>query len=195
MAKTDGFIGSLSLPCAVLSTLAVVVSCGGQQNLPAPTETATTELEAFLSGHNKVRAEVTQPASYPGTWAPLPAMVWSEDVAASARVWGEHLRDTENCNALHEDSSNLGENIAYGTVGFSASAAIKLWADEKSDPGYVFNPVYTFDAKTGHYTQMVWRDSIQLGCSTTRCSGNFEGYLLHVCRYSPGGNVDGDQPY
>jgi len=41
-----------------------------------------------------------------------------------------------------------------------------------------------FNMQTGHYTQVVWRESISLGCATT-------GDLL-VCQYGPTGNMQGD---
>jgi len=41
----------------------------------------------------------------------------------------------------------------------------------------------------GHFTQMIWRDSKQLGCGVARC---YLGTVrLWVCRYAPTGNWDG----
>ena len=44
---------------------------------------------------------------------------------------------------------------------------------------------------TGHYTQVVWRDTKEVGCGIA--TGSNTDYL--VCRYSPGGNVIGQKPY
>jgi len=54
----------------------------------------------------------------------------------------------------------------------------------------------------GHYTQMVWRTSTELGCGIIRKSNSFiespdskgkASYL--VCIYNPGGNIDGVAAY
>jgi hypothetical protein len=44
-----------------------------------------------------------------------------------------------------------------------------------------------FNEQTGHFTQVIWRSSKQLGCGMALCRGNH----FWVCRYSPAGNVGG----
>ena len=44
---------------------------------------------------------------------------------------------------------------------------------------------------SGHYTQIVWRSTVEVGCAVAR-SGLHE---VWVCRYSPPGNVVGQRPY
>jgi hypothetical protein len=42
---------------------------------------------------------------------------------------------------------------------------------------------------TGHFTQLVWKQTRSLGCGWTKCSkGNHV-----VCKYSPAGNFDNAQ--
>jgi hypothetical protein len=47
-----------------------------------------------------------------------------------------------------------------------------------------------FSTKTGHFTQVVWRSSRELGCAKASCGG----LDFWVCRYSPAGNVAGAFP-
>ncbi len=43
----------------------------------------------------------------------------------------------------------------------------------------------------GHYTQLVWRGTRDVGCAKVFCSG----YMIVVCNYNPPGNVLGLRPY
>ena len=43
----------------------------------------------------------------------------------------------------------------------------------------------------GHYTQMVWKKTNEVGCATA----DSNTLSLLVCRYSPGGNLYGETPY
>lgn len=194
MRACPGF-GSLTINCLVLAPLVVLGGCGGQsteESNAEPNVTSTQIAEQCLAAHNRVRAEVTAPAGYPGSWTALPSMVWSETVAASAQAWADYLKDpARNCALMHDSSSPYGENVAGGYVGFSPSMAVEAWAKDK--PAFVFNPSYEFDNRWGHYSQLVWRNSTELGCAMAFCSGN--GTNVVVCRYNPPGNVIGEQPY
>ena len=49
-------------------------------------------------------------------------------------------------------------------------------------------------AATGHYTQIVWRDTLQVGCARGNCPNITFGNTI-VCNYGPGGNIGDDPPY
>jgi pathogenesis-related protein 1 len=143
---------------------------------PAPTAAdpsgASTEAAALLAAHNEVRARHCA--------APL---AWSPEVAASAQKWADHLRDA-GCAFGHSDT-RYGENLAAGTSGsLSAGDVVTMWYREISD--YDFRRG-TFDGKTGHFTQVVWRGSARLGCGRSTC----RGLDVWVCQYDPPGNVVG----
>ena len=46
----------------------------------------------------------------------------------------------------------------------------------------------------GHYTQVVWRSSVRIGCAIVDCP-NVTFHSTVLCDYSPGGNIQGQKPY
>jgi pathogenesis-related protein 1 len=151
------------------------------------TGTLSSTAQQFVDAHNAVRAAVTQPTNYSGTWAPIPPVNWSDTVAASAQTWAGNLAATQNCNLVHESQSTYGENLAMGTR-LTPQGAVDLWAGEKSK--YTYSPTYTiadFNAGSGHYTQVVWRKTTQIGCGSATCGTS----VVISCRYLPPGNVIG----
>lgn len=162
---------------------------GGTTTSSAPnTSTAPSAVaKEYVDAHNAVRAAVTAPANYSGTWVPLPNVTWSDAVAASAQKWVDHLRDSLNCSLQHESSgTGLGENLAAGTD-LTPTQAVQMWAREKSD--FTYTKPFSYTASAGHYTQLVWRDSIEIGCASATCNRT----VVISCRYKPPGNVIGGQ--
>jgi hypothetical protein len=105
----------------------------------------------YVDTINAVRAAVTQPANYTGTWTPLPNVTWSDTVAASAQAWANNLATNQNCNLVHESQNTYGENLAMGT-NLTPQQAVDIWAGEKS--AYTWSPTYSmadFNAGSGHY--------------------------------------------
>ena len=149
---------------------------------------------SILAVHNSERAAV----------GVLP-LVWSDTLAADAKTWAEHLATTgefRHCGGTPGcDTHGAGENLA----GFNPSKGVSapgegqsLWVDEKKNwHGGVLTPENW--SATGHYTQMVWKDTKQVGCGTAT-GNNFSWWPGHpasvlVCRYSPPGNFMGQAPY
>ncbi|MCG8420439.1 MAG: CAP domain-containing protein [Proteobacteria bacterium] len=131
-------------------------------------------LAGILAAHNRHRAQHC-----------APPLVWSEAVAAAAQRWANTLRDNQ-CAFEHDTNSPYGENLAYfAPLGSSRAERVEAgWYDEVrsydfSRPGFAF--------KTGHFTQIVWLGTTELGCAMAECR-NAE---LWVCRYNPPGNVRG----
>ncbi|KAK9690539.1 hypothetical protein RND81_09G135900 [Saponaria officinalis] len=74
--------------------------------------------------------------------------------------------------------------------GFTGVDAVNLWIAEKSNYDYASNSCK--NGECGHYTQVVWRDSVRLGCARVTCQN---GGVFVTCNYDPPGNYIGERPY
>ncbi len=122
-----------------------------------------------------------------------PNLTWSDDLAADALAYARTLattrvfaHDPQTGNPRRE-----GENLSMGTRGaYSYAELAGFWTDERTDyhPG-VFPEISRSGNwhKVGHYTQMVWPSTREIGCAIA--SNDSDDYL--VCRYLPAGNVVG----
>jgi Cysteine-rich secretory protein family len=146
-----------------------------------------------LAVHNRERAAVGVP--------PVDPLVWSDKLAADAKIWAEHLattgefvHDTEHLPTLGE-----GENLAAMSWMGSHNTTVPIaqnmqgWVAEKNS--YQGLPSATGTNVTGHYTQMVWRNTKEIGCATATSTASGGGRDILVCRYSPPGNIVGQKPY
>lgn len=112
-----------------------------------------------------------------------PELTWNATLAAEAQAWAER------CDFAHS-SGPYGENLSAGTSR-TAIEAVDDWYSEIAN--YNFAAPGT-SANTGHFSQLVWRDSTQLGCGMARCSNifpEFGGAFFYVCRYQAQGNMAG----
>jgi len=134
---------------------------------------------------------------------PILPLTWSDNLAAAAHTWATHLTmlgltcTPQYCSPPPHDpglqSVRQGENLWGGTAGASTTAQqVQSWVNEKNN--YDGGPIKQWQPGmpvTGHYTQMVWRNTNEVGCATA--SDRNMDFL--VCRYSPWGNFPGQMPY
>ncbi len=142
------------------------------------------EVQKLLREHNRVRSDVD-----------VEPVVWSSAIAEHAQEWADHLADTD-CRMKHrpktgEWSGSYGENLFIGTAGYYGVVdAVEGWESEKKF--YKGGPISRSNfQQVGHYTQMVWSDTSEIGCGKAEC----EGKVIIVCNYDPPGNVLGRKPY
>jgi len=125
----------------------------------------------------------------------VPPLTWSGRLAAEATAYAAHLiRIGDLEHSSDEARGDEGENLAMGTAGYYSPVALGvMWAQEKhSFAGGAFEDEGGDDAdETGHYTQMVWRTTREVGCGVA--SGGGDTYL--ICRYAPAGNYIGERVY
>ncbi|KZV23376.1 pathogenesis-related protein [Dorcoceras hygrometricum] len=130
----------------------------------------------YLKAHNAARSEVgVQP------------MTWDENVAAYAHEYAS--QNAGDCELVHSYGP-YGENLAEGSVELTGTDAVSLWIGEK--PNYDHASNSCTGGVCGHYTQVVWNDSVRLGCGRVQCENG--GWYVS-CNYDPPGNVEGQSPF
>ena len=130
----------------------------------------------MLQAHNAIRAELG-----------LRPLTWSPDLARYAQKWADSLAREDRL--YHHPNPAYGENLYLIDGGRArASQVVASWASEVRWFNYKTN---SCSRACGHYTQIVWKDSRQLGCSSA-ISGNTQ---VWVCEYNPPGNIVGERPY
>jgi glioma pathogenesis-related protein 2 len=181
-----------TLALASLASLATITSIGIFTSDVTQAQTAidlTTFRNTTLSQHNTYR-----------TTHRSPSLTSSASLNASAQRWAEQMASSGSFrHSSASQRNNAGENlyVSYTTANSVAAAtlanqAMTAWYNEVSAYNYA-NPV--FSMQTGHFTQLVWRSSTQLGCGSARGTATLSGRTYNafyvVCHYSPAGNVTG----
>lgn len=132
-----------------------------------------------LQAHNNIRASVKQPP-----------LQWSSDLEHISQQWVNQL--AQNCKIYHHKGNiPFGENIFISTAPATVVEAINLWGSEKNIYNYQQNRCQA-GKQCGHYTQIVWKGTTELGCAMQSCAN---GSQIYVCSYFPAGNIIGARPY
>lgn len=160
----------------------IIVQAGTSAGEPAA-------LAGITAAHNNVRATVGAPPLH-----------WNASLAATAQQWASSCVDQTPPTGMIDHNANrstgfpyyIGENI-YAAAGstLNPAQAVGVWASEAAQYDYASN---TCSGVCGHYTQIVWRSTAEVGCGFAVCPNLQFGASL-VCNYAPGGNVDGQRPY
>ena len=175
---TARLIATFLLPLVAIGTASGVTA----QRAAAPIDSFA---QAVLDEHNRARAD-----------AGVPRLQWSNRLAQEARGWAEHLaREGLMRHASQAESRGAGENLWMGSTGyFAPETMIGAFVEEKRHYLHGSFPRVSRTGRwedVGHYTQVVWRDTREVGCAVAR--NGRDDFL--VCRYWPAGNWMGEVPY
>ena len=142
----------------------------------APAAQNNSLAREMLQAHNSIRSQLG-----------LPPLTWSDHLAGVAQTWAARLLKTGRFR--HTAHSPYGENL-FEIRGASATPdqVVGNWISEAHDYDHAANSCH---GVCGHYTQVVWRDSKQVGCGMARRRGR----EVWVCEYDPPGNWVGQRPY
>ncbi|OGS96466.1 MAG: SCP-like extracellular [Gallionellales bacterium RIFCSPLOWO2_02_FULL_57_47] len=149
--------------------------------------------ETIVATHNKWRAQVG-----------VGKLSYSPELEVSAQAWADNLKQTNRCKMRHSTpEGRYGENLYWASAlawsdgrrelqKVSSEKPVDSWGSEKLDYSYKKNSCKP-GKMCGHYTQMVWRTSTQVGCAMAVCEDSQE--QVWVCQYQPAGNWVGSKPY
>ncbi|XP_006149163.1 serotriflin [Tupaia chinensis] len=131
--------------------------------------------------HNQLR-RLTQPSA-----SNMLKLTWNDQVAQNAEKWAKKC--TMSHSPPHERQirfADCGENLFMSSNPRNWSYAIQSLYNEVTDFRYGSGDTRP-NVKTGHYTQLVWATSHQLGCALAHCP-NKRLKFYYVCQYCPAGN-------
>nr|P83377.1 RecName: Full=Venom allergen 5; AltName: Full=Antigen 5; Short=Ag5; AltName: Full=Cysteine-rich venom protein; Short=CRVP; AltName: Allergen=Pol g 5 [Polistes gallicus] len=166
-----------------------------------PTE---EEKKLIVEEHNRFRQKVAQGLETRGNPGPQPAasnmnnLVWNDEQAKIAQVWASQCQILVHDKCRNTEKYQVGQNIAYaGSSNHfpSVTKLIQLWENEVKDFNYNTGITNKNFGKVGHYTQMVWGNTKEVGCGSLKyVEKNMKIHYL-ICNYGPAGNYLGQPIY
>ncbi len=158
-------------------------------------EEITVDAIAMTKAHNDLRKKYGSPP-----------LTYSKNLEDAAKKWAAHLQ-AEGCAMVHSQGAvgPTGENLYWASASKKANvkdekghwlwqnslqdideaAVVQGWYDEVQWYDYETNSCEK-DRMCGHYTQVIWNTTTELGCAATACTDRSQ---VWVCEYAPAGNV------
>ncbi|XP_056123432.1 uncharacterized protein glipr2 isoform X1 [Rhinichthys klamathensis goyatoka] len=174
VGPTHGVLGIPSNRAPSVPRSTEISPSGGRGDLHVPTSLkADSSFEAeFLQAHNAYR-------KHHGA----PPLTVNKNLCRSSQEWAKHLL---SIRTLKHSNGDHGENVYYAWSSankkLTGREAVESWYSEIKD--YNFSrPGFT--SKTGHFTQVVWKDTKELGVGLAT-DGNT---TFVVGQYLPAGNI------
>ena len=104
---------------------------------------------------------------------------WSDELESYAQT----VANSYHCGAgLQHTNAPYGENLGVGYS--SGQAVVDGWYSEGVD--YDYGLANQFN----HFSQIVWKETLELGCAVKDCRAQNWGYYI-VCNYKKPGNMQG----
>jgi hypothetical protein len=145
----------------------------------------------MLRAHNERRAQHC-----------VGALGWSNELAQDAQAYAE--------KCILDKHGTTGENLANAWQEISGSPVLPALTDRQAFEKTWYCEIKNYDFRSpefkggftsnckdvnGHFTQVVWKDTCQLGCGRATCDIKDENGVNHkgtnwVCRYKPPGNIN-----
>ncbi|KAJ5291701.1 PR-1-like protein [Penicillium angulare] len=121
----------------------------------------------------------------------VPNLLWNKTLADAAYSWGARCQFRHNTSLLR---GGYGQNLAASSPTASISIHISdYWYNNEMK---IFAPYYGWpnpgESSSGHFSQIVWKDTASVGCATVNCRYSNLGMWYTVCNYYPPGNWGGE---
>ncbi|EOX91243.1 hypothetical protein QUC31_003009 [Theobroma cacao] len=147
----------------------------------APAVLLPSAAREFLEAHNQARAAVG-----------VGPLRWSEQLANATSRLARYQRNKMGCQFANLTDHKYGANQLWsGGAAVTPRMAVDTWVKEKNYYNYASNSCAP-NHMCGVYTQVVWKNSSELGCAQATCK---EQITLTICFYNPPGNYIGEKPY
>ena len=169
------------------------LSSNAQRRVKNKSNITPQDIILSLEIHNKAREDVG-----------IPALTWSVELANDAQKYAEHLAK-RNKGLVHCFGISNGESVAGNYRPQTLSEYWGKFACEifyKEIKHYSYSKIRTYPffkkfklirfKKIGHYTQMVSKQTTELGMGWAVSS---TGKIYIVARYDKCGNILGEYPY
>ncbi len=164
------------------------------------TQILTTRQKEILKIHNERRSNDFSDSD----------LSYSIELETAAQTYADKL--AKNGKQEHDPSNKIngyGENIFAHSANknIALETAMRQWYDnEKKIYTYETNECNTSrvslrndaDATCGHYTQVAWQNTKEVGCATTtytNLTSSYFGGAVYICKYTKAGNVVNEKPY
>ena len=147
-------------------------------NDDSPRAAEPVKMKGIVERHNHWRKEVG-----------IGPLKWSDKLAKVAQGWA-NKQSKKDCGCVHSPDDKYGENI-YCSEGIDSDPKdiVDDWASEKEYYDHVKGRCK--GGECGHYTQIVWQKTTEVGCGMAKCGGK----EIWVCNYNPPGNYVNQKPY
>jgi uncharacterized protein YkwD len=185
------FFSTLTLTTATALTIALTGGAISSDSVLGQTSIDLATLRSVaVSQHNTYRATHKSPNITISDSLNSSAQAWAENIASSGQF--QHSTNRNNVGENIYASFTTQTSIDATTLG---NGAVSDWYSEVKNYNYA-SP--GFSSNTGHFTQVVWKGSTQLGCGAAQGTATIQGTTYNafyvVCQYAAAGNVQGQFP-
>lgn len=172
----------IAVALGAVAVLVGIAAPSASAREPLPDSTTGRFLNQALREVNAVRARHH-----------APPLVLDDELTDYARIRARNVSRQWRLNAGHDGlRPSTGENLywagSYAPVPRTAHAAVQAWYREVDE--YAFDdPGFSHD--TGHFTQLVWKDTTRLGAARVSGAGPTWNETYIVFAFEEPGNYSG----
>uniref|UniRef100_K7FMN6 ShKT domain-containing protein n=1 Tax=Pelodiscus sinensis TaxID=13735 RepID=K7FMN6_PELSI len=131
----------------------------------------------IVDKHNALRREVKPTAGN------MLKMEWSTKAAENAKIWANECTLSHSPPNRRKTTLSCGENLLMSVAPHPWSIVIQSWYNEVENFKHGIGLTKPGE-DTGHFTQVVWYSSYEVGCAVAYCPEKYFKYY-YVCQYCP----------